>query len=166
MGKNLGQILAEAREVHRRFGFASVGVVVVTNQDNGIASYANGQLSYRPPPAQPDAVGAERLVSVEAYPLQYLFSDRKHPPPSAGSEQPFSVNAPDRLGLSVVVRLSEPDAPAARFTLLSWGNIHFDVPMQPLGNMLVGIGPPIGGSTDHAVYVVSFTGVVTTPPVR
>ena len=40
MGKNLTEIIDAAANG------ASVGVVVVTNQDNGIASYAKGSLIY------------------------------------------------------------------------------------------------------------------------
>jgi hypothetical protein len=170
MGKNFDEILAEARGVGSG---AKVGVTIVTNQDNGIVSYATGELSYFSGLLVGFIQRPERLSSSGSEGLQYSFSDRMldiDPPSPAGSfghspRQPFSANATDRVGVSVSRGGLVPGvgAPVVKFTLHSWGNATFSVVMESKGNLLVGTGPPVGALTDHAVYVVAFTGVFHPP---
>lgn len=169
MGKNLDQILVEARQVGDG---ARVGVTVVTNQDNGIASYATGDLIYHPSALIGPILRLERLSTTGGEPLKYYFSDRMlniDPPGPPGTfppspRQPFSANAIDKLGVSVSRGSSfGGGSPVIKFTLHSWGNATFSVSMEPRGNLLVGSGPPVGGATDHAIYVVAFTGVFHPP---
>src|SRR5689334_3218107 len=162
MGKNLEQILAEARDG------ALVGVTVVTNQDNGIASYGSGSLIYHPASLVGPFFRPARLSTTGGEPLKYYFSDRMldiDPPSPPGTfghspRQPFSAKAVDKLGVSVS---SIFGSPSVKFTLHSWGNATFTVPMGPQGNLLVGIGPPVGNLTNHAIYMISFTSVVNPP---
>jgi hypothetical protein len=169
MGRNFDQILAEARQLGSN---VEVGVSIVTNQDNGIVSYATGRLKYHPGSLIGPIQRPDRLSTTGSSPLLYYFSDRMididppDPPPSSGNfpsghlpRQPFSANATDKLGVSIsrggatgLVTL------VAKFTLHSWGNATFSVPVEARGNLLVGVGPPIGNLTDHAVYVISFNG--------
>lgn len=167
MGKNLEQIFAEASDG------AQVSVTIVTNQDNGVASYASGNLTHH---ARIVNLGVNnpfirpaRLSTTGGEPLKYFFSDRLldiDPPPDPGSfgnspRQPFSANATDKLGVSISRNSFGP--PVVKFTLHSWGNVTFSVSMEARGNLLVGVGPPIGGQSDHAVYVIAFTGVFRPP---
>jgi hypothetical protein len=162
MGKNLDQILAEARDG------ALVGVTVVTNQDNGIASYGSGSLIYHPASLVGPFFRPARLSTTGGEPLKYYFSDRMldiDPPASPGTfghtpRQPFSAKAVDKLGVSVSTVLGSH---AVKFTLHTWGNATFTVPMESRGNLLVGIGPPVGNLTNHAIYMVSFIGVANPP---
>lgn len=169
MGKSLDQILNEVGEG------SMVGVTVVTNQDNGIASYASGSLVYHPPgpvSAAPGPAGPffrqARLSTTGGTPLTYFFSDRMldiDPPPAPGTfghspRQPFSANATDKLGLSISVGFGPR---VAKFTLLNWGNATFSVSTEARENLLVGIGPPVGNGSSHAIYVIAFTGA-TNPP--
>lgn len=163
MGQNLEQILAEVGEGSR------VGVSLVTNQDNGIASYATGELIYHPPSMIGPLLRPARLSTTGGQPLKYYFSDRLldiDPPPAEGMfghdlRQPFSANATDALGLSVSLIALGPRV--LKFTLHSWGNATFSVSTEARENLLVGIGPPVGNHTVHAVYVLAFTGVFHPP---
>lgn len=179
MAKNLEQIFAEVRDGQY------VSVTVVTNQDNGIASYATGVLYYQPPvkpvghvPLPGDwhlqSIPA-RLATVKSEPLKYYFSDRMlviDPvpvgpafPPSA--RQPFSADATDKLGVSInLERSGGVEEFEVEFTLLSWGNATSKVLLKPLGNTLVGVGGPIGNLTNHAVYVMSFAGPYNPPKIH
>jgi hypothetical protein len=172
MGKNFDQVLAEAEQIGSG---ARVGVAVVTNQDNGIVSYATGDLSYYPARLIGPILRSHRLSTTGGAPLKYYFSDRMldidppNPPGSFGHSprQPFSANATDELGLSVSkgggLIPGVSGSLVAKFTLHSWGNATFSVPVEGMGNLLVGVGPPIGNATDHALYVISFTGVFRPP---
>lgn len=167
MGKSLNQIFAEAADK------AEVGVTIVTNQDDGIASYAFGNLTHHARIANFNAdnpfIRPARLSTTGGEPLLYSFSDRRidiDPPLPPGSfgrspRQPFSANATDKLGVSIAHNAFGP--PAVKFTLHSWGNVTFSVSMEQRGNLLVGVGPAIGGQTDHAVYVMAFTGIFRSP---
>ena len=160
MGKSLDQILAEVGNGDR------VGVTIVTNQDNGIASYATGDLVYHPGSLIGTFFLPARLSTTGGEPLKYYLSDRMlniDGPPAPGGlavpRQPFSADATDQLGVSV----SSFGTPVIKFTLHSWGNVTFSLAMESRGNLLVGVGPPVGNLTDQAVYVVSFTGVFRGP---
>jgi hypothetical protein len=163
MGRNLEQVLHDARQAGEG---ARVGVTVVTNQDNGIASYATGILLYRPGSLVGPFFRPERLSTTGGEPLQHFFSDRTEveqlpgggPFGGPSKMQPFSNDATDKLGLSMSrgsLGLGVGN-PVAKFTLHSWGNATFNVPLEPKGNLMVGIGPAIGNGSDHAVYVISF----------
>lgn len=164
MGMNYTQVLAAAA--------AAPGLVIatlVTNQDDGIATYAVGGLAYHPPGSSSGGGGfglmrPARLSTTgvaDGLGLEHYFSDRRlaiDPPPSDGSfpkfpRQPFSANAIDRLGLSMSRNLSGPVV--AKFTLHAAGNTSFTVPLEERGNLLVGLGPAVGSHSDHAVYVIS-----------
>jgi hypothetical protein len=76
-------------------------VALVTNQDNGVASYARGGLLYRPAGADGGS-----LVTPAYGALSYLFSDRTlrvgdpgFGLPGTHGVQPFAVNAADSIGL-------------------------------------------------------------------
>ena len=118
---------------------------------------------------RPDsAVGSsspERLTTTEGSPLEYLFSDRQVDiaPPAAnsfGEFNPFSVENADKLALNITSSLG---ATTAHFTLLSWGNAAFSVPLADEPGVLVGSGAPVGNAVDAATYVISFGGIITPP---
>lgn len=157
MGKNLDQILAEVAEGD------SVNVTIATNQDNGIASYAEGSLIYHAGSLiGPQLFRPPRLSTTGGEPLKFYFSDRMLDIDPTSSEslkhsprQPFSANAIDKLGVSISLH---PSPRVVKFTFHSWDGATFSVAMESMGNLLVGLGPPLGNSP-NAVYLVSFTGV-------
>jgi hypothetical protein len=82
-------------------------------------------------------------------------------PPAPGDiklprQQPFSANATDKLGLSISLGSSPLKV---SLTFLSWGKDKVNMSMEPIGNLLFGIGPPLGIATNEAVYVIAFTGI-------
>ena len=151
----------ECVEVLRRQGRGLVSVTLATNQENGIVSYATGTLRYHPPFNEGGipVPQTERLESVDA--LDYYFSDvvTFWPGPHGGcggTKQPFAPKQRgDKLGL-----LIRPRALTAVLTLESWDNARFTVPMERKGDVLVGIGSPVGNNADSAVYLISLDGRV------
>ena len=142
----------------------TVGVTVTTNQHGGVSSYATGVLGYEPGGIIGPVLRPPRVTTAGREPLQYLFSDRlvdlpSEPPSQFVLSQPFSIRSADKLGLSIT-RPFFANAPAtaatAKFTLVSWGNATFTVSLQEMGDTLVGVGPPVGNSEAHAVYVIAF----------
>lgn len=159
MGKSLEQIMAEVWEG------AKVGITITTNQDDCIASYATGQLMYHPGSLIGPLFRPARLSTTGVDPLKYYFSDRMldiDPPGSSqySLRQPFSANAIDKLGVSILLGIGPR---VVKFTLHNWGNATFSISMESKGNLLVGLGAPIGNKTNNAVYVVSFGDVQPKP---
>lgn len=160
---DLEQILSNARDGD------SIGATIVTNQDNNIASYATGALYYHAASLIGPIWRPARLSTSGSDPLKYYFSDRMldiDPPSPSGSfghssRQPFSANSIDKLGVSI--SLMPGITRVVKFTLHSWGNATFSVPMEKRGNLLVGTGPSIGNLTNYAVYLVSFNGIFHPP---
>jgi hypothetical protein len=158
MGKSLDQILNEVGNGDK------VYITIITNQDNGIASYATGSLIFHPASLIGPMFRPARLSTTGGEPLTQYFSDRMLDidPPSLiesfghSPRQPFSANANDALGVSISLGIGPR---IIKFTLHSWGNATFSVSTESREKLLVGIGPPIGNLTDHSVYVVSFTGI-------
>jgi hypothetical protein len=165
MGMNLDDVLSQAKNG------SSVHVTIVSNQDNGIASYGVGDLVFH------SATGGQvlggpllhpaHMESAAGSPLTLFFSDRKlaiDPAPAPGSfggspRQPFSANATEALGMRVAPGLGIRQVVPVTITVFG-NSVKFD--MEPRGNVLVGVGPPLGPSPE-AVYVLSFTGI-THPP--
>ncbi len=161
MGQSLDQILAEVGDGD------TVNVTLVSNQDNGIASYAVGGLVFHKstggvilggPPLRPG-----RLASNPGQELQMFFSDRMlniDPPPATGTfgsgpRQPFNANATEKLGVSISLfgtHVMELDV---------FGGKSF-VTLSTMGDLLVGLGPSLGHSA-AGVFVVAFTGIVRPP---
>lgn len=165
MGMNLEAVLAQAKDG------SSVHITIVSNQDNGIASYAVGDLIFRPTTGGTKLGGPKlkpaQLKSSASNPLRMFFSDRKlaiDPPPPQGSfgggpRQPFSANATENLGVSVAPGLGTHETVQVSITV--FGNkVTFS--MERRGNLYVGAGPPLGASPE-AIYILAFTGI-TNPP--
>ncbi len=149
----------------------SIGVTIVTNQDNDIASYATGSLFYHAASMVGPFWRPARLSTSGGTPLKFYFSDRMldiDPPGPPGGfghspRQPFSANSIDNLGVSISLMLSLSVTRVVKFTLHSWENATFSIPMEKRGNLLVGTGPAIGNLTDNAVYLMSFNGIFHPP---
>lgn len=155
MGKSFEQHMKEFAAGGGQRG--QLGVTVVTNQDNGIASYATGVLLYHPTEIVGWVSRPARLSTTGAGPLKHYFSDRPYVITQPASiTQPFSAKDTDQLGMSIASPYLGIGGVVAKFTLHSWGNSTFSVALEPRGNLLVGVGGPIGNRSDHAVYVVSF----------
>jgi hypothetical protein len=156
MGQSLDQILAQVADGD------TVNAVIVSNQDNGIASYAIGGLAFHKatggvilggPPFRP-----ARLES--STPFNMFFSDRMlniDPPPAPGTfgggpRQPFNANATEKLGVSISL-----GAGAHVMQLAVFGSKSL-VTLSPMGDLLVGLGPSLGHSAP-GVFVVAFVGI-------
>jgi hypothetical protein len=162
MGQSLDQILAQVADGD------TVNVTMVSNQDNGIASYAVGGLVFHKatggvifggPPFRP-----ARLQSNATQPFEMFFSDRKlsiDPPPPPGTfghgpRQPFSARATEKLGMSISLGGS-----VHVMQLTVFGSTS-SVMLSPMGDLLVGLGPSLGHSA-AGVFVVAFTGIIRPP---
>lgn len=142
----------------------TVNVTIVSNQDNGIASYAIGGLVFHSatnfviggPPYRP-----ARLESNPGQPFKMFFSDRRlviDPPPTQdytfqpAPTQPFNANETENLGVSISLGGS------VHVMHLTVFNSRSVVMLSPMGDLLVGLGPSLGHSA-AGVFVVAFTGV-------
>ena len=165
---NLEDVLTRAKNG------SSVHITIVSNQDNGLASYAIGDLIFHP--ATDDRLpGGRRLrqpahmESAAANPPRMYFSNKKlsiDPPPAPGSfgespRQPFSANATEPLGVSVAPVFDDHQTIRLSITVLST-SATFD--MERRGNLFVGVGPPLDPSSPEAVYVLAFTGITDVIP--
>ncbi len=125
---------------------------VERNGNNGcVVSYAQGSMDFFRTVKNPGKIN-QRNVDGFKTPrgegLKYLFDDRT-------AVQPFAKQSADKLGLRVE---RAQNGVIATFTLESWGNGTFTVPMQDQGGILVGVGPAIGNKPgiENAVYTLSF----------
>jgi hypothetical protein len=160
MGQSLDQILTQVGDGD------TVHVAMVSNQDNGIVSYAIGGLVFHQstggiilngPPFRP-----ARLASNGASFAMY-FSDRMlqiDPPPSPGSfgvsaRQPFNANATENLSVTITLG-------AVHVMSLGVFDSRSAVILTPMGDVLVGAGPSMGHSA-ASVFVVAFLGISRPP---
>jgi hypothetical protein len=147
MGQSLDQILGQIGNGD------SVGVTIASNQDNGIASYAVGSLTFQ----KGDLAHNVPSFLVSGQPFAMFFSDRLlniDPPPAPGTfgnspRQPFNANETEKLGVSI--RLD------TQVMQLSVFGTQSPVKLSPMGDLLVGLGPSLGRSA-AGVFIVSFTG--------
>lgn len=137
MGQSQDQILAQANDRD------TVGATIVSNQDNGIASYAVGFLQV--------TLGnlEKRLPTflVSDAPFQMYFSDR------TADGQPFNANETENLGVSIQIGLT-----GGHVMELAVFGTKSPVTLSPMGDLLVGLGPSLGNSP-AGVYVVAFSGL-------
>jgi len=157
---NIEQVFAKARALGEG---AEVEVSLATNQPGGIVSYATGSLIYHPASFVGAVYRLERFSTTTGASLKYYFSDRRRlidqPVPGGfvpTARQPFDADASDNLGLSLTPSES---GLAAKFTLHSWQNVTFTVVLNPLGELLAGLGPTIGNTRGQAGYLLAFGGV-------
>ncbi len=158
MGMNLEKVLTDAKDG------GSVNITLVSNQNNGIASYAEGSLIFHSktggtvlggPPLKP-----AHMESV--CPLKMFFSDRRlsvDPPPTGGfgitPRQPFNANQTEVLGLSVNTGFGDHKTISVSIKVFG-SSLKFN--MERLGDLYVGTGPSLSKSSG-AVFVLAFTGV-------
>jgi hypothetical protein len=120
MGMSLNDILAQAQDR------AHVRMTLVSNEEDGICSYAVGDLLFRAETGG-QVIGGPRLKqahmeSIPGDPLKFYLSDRMlniDPPPApgalpAGPRQPFNANALEPLGVSLTFTeslVARPNSP-------------------------------------------------------
>ena len=163
MGMNLEEVLTEAKKG------SLVNITIVSNQNNGIASYAEGSLLFHPA-TPPSIVFGGRLQPASmksTSPLKMFFSDRRiniDPPPVQGSfgvapRQPFNANDPENLGLTVNPGLD--DHQTISISINVFGNsVKFN--LERMGDLYVGVGPSLSESSG-AVFVLAFIGIRNPP---
>ncbi|WP_280310369.1 hypothetical protein [Nocardia abscessus] len=181
---NFADVMAEARRFHDHLPGEKhhtpgrynqdLWVAITTNQQGWggpidpnaklgmIVSYARGQVQYAraPLPKHPWTQMWDRLETSRGTGLKYVFDNRVNSWPAepgqlGGPRQPFNTRQADSLGFEIS---GDPVKPTATFTLRSWGNAKFEVPLTSMGGILVGTGPAIGNAAgiDKAVYTVAF----------
>jgi hypothetical protein len=161
MGLSLEGIIAAAANGD------SVGVSIITNQDNGIGTFSEGSLLYKAASGG-QVLGGPRFVpaTLSSPALKMYISSRRldiDPAPAGGfgvsPRQPFSANATEVLGVKITPGFGQP-----AMTIKLFKN-SVTVPLNPImGNLLVGVSPPFG--TQHspeAVWVVAFTEIIRPP---
>jgi hypothetical protein len=153
MGQSLDQILSQIANGD------SVNVTIVSNQDNGIASYAVGSLIFQEGNVLHNVPAS---LYTQSPPFQMYFSDRigdlEPPPPPASfglPGQPFDAYETENLGVSILrYATGHVEMQLAVFGTKS------SVTLSPMGDLLVGLGPSLGHSA-AGVFVVAFTGINT-----
>lgn len=162
MGQSLDQILAEVGDGD------TVNVTMVSNQDNGIASYAVGGLVFHKATGG-FAVGGPtfrpaRLASVASQPFEMFLSNKKlsiDPAPEVGfgvgPRQPFSANETEKASVSISLGAS------THVMQLGISGSKSLVTLSPMSDLLVGLGPSLQGGSAAAVFVVAFIGILRPP---
>lgn len=169
MGKSFDEVIQEAQSFREG---TTVDITLTTNQDNGIVAYATGQLKYYPESFTGRLSRLESLSTIGTAPLQYLLSSSTIPvgmPPPAGAFdnrnlQPFNVLAPFfPINLTITQRFavrgetSNPNPLVEIKPVDSDTTFSFDT--QPIGKLLVGLGPVYDNEAMGAVHVITFTDV-------
>ena len=162
MGQSIDEIVAQVHDGD------TVNVVMVSNQDDGIATYTVGGLVFRKATGGlilggPRFIPA-RLESSPGQPLQMFFGDRMlniDPPPPAGGfggapRQPFNANATEKVGMSISLGGTHV------MQLQVFGSKSL-VTLSTMGDLLVGLGPSMGPSGAAGVFVVAFLGIIHPP---
>lgn len=147
MAMNLELILTKAKDG------STVFITLVSNQSNGIASYAEGSLIFRPQTGG-TVLGGPLLRPAHmesASPIKMYFSYRRLSTPG----QPFDVN--DTEPLSVTVSTGLGDHKTISVSIKAFGSTS-KFTMDRLGDLYVGMGPSLSKSSG-AVFVLAFTGV-------
>lgn len=142
MGQSLDQILADTADG------GSVNVTIVSNEDDGVASYAVGDLVFhkgnleerRPAFLEPDP--AAPFFSM-------FFSDRATDIPPLGLQR-FRADETEQLGVSIQLGTTGTHV----MQLKVFGTTS-PVTLSPMGDLLVGLGPSLSRSA-AGVFVVSF----------
>jgi hypothetical protein len=125
---------------------------LVTNQDDGRVSYAQIGVHYRSGPREatiPIRIGAS-LHGEGAY----FFNDRTRPLQS-GTQQPFTAEETDPIDLTLRRLFGRY---SAVITLKRWGDAAVHVPLDDQGDVLAGVGDPIGlGDSAKAHYLITLS---------
>ncbi|MEO6818704.1 MAG: hypothetical protein ABI204_03180 [Ginsengibacter sp.] len=161
---SIKKVLNEARDGDK------VQVTIVTNQNDGIASYTVGTMKFKSrstglePGPQP--FHSQYFTSTPES-LTTYFSDRfidinaanSHSgPPSihVPLNQPFSINATEHpeitLSSTNILSFGLP----LSLTINIFGHKHV-IHLQEMGDVLVGEGQILWGNVPNAVYIVAFT---------
>ena len=155
---NFDQAIAAAEKIGEN---ATVTVVITTNQDNGVVSYMKGNLSFYKRHSQGFYFIPEHLSTPSSSnPILALFSDRflncSQPGDTFSVTNPFSSKRPENFALSINLLL---DTVTATFTQLSHANHRYSFQLERRGQLLIGIGAPMGNNTTDVVYTFAFISV-------
>jgi len=126
---------------------------LMTNQRNGVVSYAAGPIAYSrrtstTPPRWRSVPGVWRQ-SFPAVHLPYYFSDRR-----GAQGEPFLQSRIDNLQLEIAL-VGNNDQLAITLTPLTWTNQKF--PVQAIGcdaGVVYGVGGGIGAAVPNALYAI------------
>lgn len=165
---NVDQVMAEMSSAHH------AGATLVSNEGDGVVGYAVGDLSLIPgsnvvlDPNRRTPQRSPRLTTGDSPDsgFRMYLSNRlaSPPPPPPGqlpntSQQPFDHEQTMSLGVALDVGVSSI---LLKLTFFAWGGGTFRLVMAKHGDLLAGLGPSLGSSSE-ALYVLSFTQVRKSP---
>jgi hypothetical protein len=161
MGLSLDQIFASPHSMR-------VGVTIVSNEDDGLASYASGTMEFikgAPIDIRTGAHGKPDRLTTVSNGVEMMLSDRVAilNPPAAGPQR-FNAKAAERLAIEI-----HPGAPGGGgkakigLNVVAWSNKKFIFDALAMSDMLVGVGPTLSNKSANAVYAVSFQTVDQAP---
>jgi len=142
MGQSLDQILAQSVDGSR------VNVTIASNEDDGVASFAQGQLVLHRGNLEkgiPSSLEPDPGVTFTMY-----FSDRRTSLPGTQTLQPFRADETEQLGVSI-----ELGTTGTHVMQLAVFGTKSPVSLSPMGDLLVGLGPSLSRSA-AGVFVASF----------
>jgi hypothetical protein len=159
-----GQPLSFADALVRAVPGKLIQVTIATNQDNGVVTYMTGTLAELKDKELQAPGSSAPWIYNGAPALQLFSSDRTITIGAKGGVlqnpqfQPFNYSKTDPVAISIVK--DAKGVISATFTMLNAGNTKITIPLQPIGDLLYGLGTPIiGNSSKIAIYIVAFTGV-------
>jgi hypothetical protein len=159
-----GQPLSFADALVRAVPGKLISVTISTNQDNGVVTYVTGTLAELKDKELQAPGSSAPWIYNGAPPLQLFSSDRtitigaKAGVLTSPQFQPFNYSKTDPVAISIVK--DAKGVITATFTMLNAGNTKNTVTVQPIGDLLYGVGAPIiGNQSKIAVYIIAFTGV-------
>lgn len=159
MGLSLDQIFASPHSMR-------IGVTIVSNEDDGLASFANGTMEFIKGAPFNIRTGAhaepDRLETVSNE-VEMSFSDRVAVGPG-GKPQRFNVQSVERLAIEIQAR-SSGGASKARIgiNVIGWSTEKFFFDAEAMSDLLIGVGPTLSPKSANAVYTVSFRTVEQAP---
>lgn len=137
MGQSLDQLLAGAID-----GVTRVNVTIASNEDDGVAGFAQGQLVFHKGNLETGAPAS--LEPDPGVTFAMFFSDRHT------GLQPFAADQTEQLGMSITL-----GAAGTHVMHLAVFGTNSPVQLSPMGDLLVGLGPSLSRSA-AGVFIASF----------
>ncbi len=148
----LNDLFSWADQQELTHGIALVDCTMVSNQGDGIVSYASGALEFS---------SARALVDVIEQPAQFsgelvrFFSEG-----GDSNNMPFVAQNTGTIRLTISEGAGPIVLPSPRrltITLINQDNSSYGFEPQCLANVIYGIGKPIGSTVPKALYLVSLS---------
>jgi hypothetical protein len=159
-GKLMAQGMTFAEALKSATPGKLISVTLVTNQDNGIVAYVTASLEKTgsqslgaPGPSIGEFLGPANPAALYSDRTSTVCPDCKPGKLAQSYTQPFVYNRPGNWTLSIQQE-ANGDITA---TINGTKN---KISLQANGDLLYGVGEPVGDKTKQAFYVIAFTGLV------